>query len=177
MHQAAEFDEMMPVPTITGQAGSLNAKHGANLSRADFRNEMLEPRTFDLAGPRASKILVDYLDPLEAKLASVVGQAILPTLAFLVVNHLPRRRLTNIDDGAPLQMVRRYFRIHASSPKSGPVGSVAAFNNRSASAIASSRCLSSGNIIGVLSQNSRFICVVSGIFLGSIRGLPCPLFQ
>ena len=52
---------------------------------------MLEPRTLHLAGPSASKILVDYLDLLEAKLACVVGQAILPALAFLVVNHLSRR--------------------------------------------------------------------------------------
>jgi hypothetical protein len=51
---------------------------------------MLEPRELHLAGPRASKILVDDLDLLEAKLASVVGQAILPALAFLVVNHLSR---------------------------------------------------------------------------------------
>ena len=79
---------MMPVPTVTGRARSLNTKHGANLSRADFRNQMLESRALHLAGSRASKILVDYLDLLEAKLASVVGQAILPALALLVVNHL-----------------------------------------------------------------------------------------
>src|SRR5262249_51398206 len=109
-----------------------------------------------LAGSRTSQILVDYLDPLEAKLASVVGQAILPALAFLVVNYLPRRRLTDIDDGPTLQMVCRYFGIHASSPEPCSAGSVAAFNSRSASAIASSRCLSAGNIIGLLSQNSRF---------------------
>jgi len=82
---------MMPVPAVTSQAGSLNTKDGANLSRAYFRNQMLEARTLHLAGPRTSKILVDYLDLLEAKLASVVGQAILPALAFLVVNHLSRR--------------------------------------------------------------------------------------
>jgi hypothetical protein len=41
-----------------------------------------------LAGSRASKILVDNLDLLEAELASVIGQAILPALALLVVNHL-----------------------------------------------------------------------------------------
>ena len=89
--EAAEFDEMMPVSAVTCQAGGLYAKHGANLSRADFRNQMLEPRALHLAGPRASKILVDYFDLLEAKLTSVVGQAILPALAFLVVNHLSRR--------------------------------------------------------------------------------------
>ena len=89
-YQAAEFDEMMPVSTVTCQARSLNAKQGANLSRADFRNQMLESGAFHLAGPRTSKILVDYLDLLEAQLPSVVGQAILPALAFLVVNHLSR---------------------------------------------------------------------------------------
>lgn len=44
-------------------------------------------------------------------------------------------------------------------------------------AMVSSHCLSSGSIIGLLSQNSRFICVFSGIFLGIIRGLPSHLFQ
>jgi hypothetical protein len=90
-HQAAEFDEMMPVSAVTGQAGSLNAKDGANLSSADFRDQMLEPWALHLAGSRASKILVYYLDLLEAKLASMVGQAILPALAFLVVKDLSRR--------------------------------------------------------------------------------------
>ncbi len=52
------------------------------------------------------------------------------------------------------QMVRRYFGIHAFSPESGSLGSVAAFNNRSASAIASSRFLSSGNIIGCCHKTS-----------------------
>jgi hypothetical protein len=41
----------------------------------------------------------------------------------------------------------------------------------------SSRCLSSRNTIGLLSQNSRFICVVSGVFLGITRALPSHLFQ
>jgi hypothetical protein len=44
-----------------------------------------------LPGPGASEILVDDLDLPEAKLASVVSQAILSALAFLVVNHLSRR--------------------------------------------------------------------------------------
>jgi len=52
---------------------------------------MLESGAFHLAGSRASKILIDYLDLLEAKLASVVGQAILAALAFLVMNNLSRR--------------------------------------------------------------------------------------
>jgi hypothetical protein len=51
---------------------------------------MLEARALHLAGPGASKILVDYFDPLEAKLARVVGQTILPPLAFLVMNDLAR---------------------------------------------------------------------------------------
>jgi hypothetical protein len=63
----------MPVSAITGQAGSFNAKHGAHLSRADFRNQVLEPGPLHLAGSRSSQIFVDYFDPLEAKLTSVVG--------------------------------------------------------------------------------------------------------
>ena len=88
-HQAAEFDEMMPVRPLRARR-ELNAKHGANLSRADFGNEMLESRTLHLAGrerPRSSSMI--------STAGSQVGergrQAILPALAFLVVNHLSRR--------------------------------------------------------------------------------------
>jgi len=89
-HQPAEFDEVMPVSTVASQAGRLNAEYSANVSRADFCNQMLKARPLYLAGARATKILVNDLDLLEAKLASVVGQTILPTLALLVVNHLAR---------------------------------------------------------------------------------------
>ena len=78
----------MPVSAIAGQARRLYAEHGAHLSRADFRNQMLEPWPLHLSGSRAAQILINDLDLLNAKLASVVGQAVLPALTLPVVNHL-----------------------------------------------------------------------------------------
>jgi hypothetical protein len=43
-----------------------------------------------LTGTRAPQIFIDYLDLLEAKQASLISKTVLPTLALLVVNHLPR---------------------------------------------------------------------------------------
>jgi hypothetical protein len=53
-----------------------------------------------------AQILVDNFHLLEAELAGVIRQAILPALALLVVNHLPGRRLPNVNDSPPLQMIR-----------------------------------------------------------------------
>jgi hypothetical protein len=100
--QTTEFDEVVPVSAVASQAGRLDAEHGANLSSAHLRNQMLEPGTLHLAGSRTAKILVDYLHLLESKLTSVVGRSILPTLTLLVVNHLSRRSLANIHDGPSL---------------------------------------------------------------------------
>ena len=65
---------MMPVAAVARQARSLNAKHGAHLSRAYFRDQMLKSGTLHLSGTRAAEILVDDFDLLKAKLASVIGK-------------------------------------------------------------------------------------------------------
>jgi hypothetical protein len=44
-----------------------------------------------LAGTGSAKILVDSLNLLETQLAGVFGEAVLPSLALLIVNHLARR--------------------------------------------------------------------------------------
>ena len=130
---------------------------------------MLKSGTLHLAGAGSAKILVDNLNLLEAQLAGVIGEAVLSSLALLIENHLTRRRLPNIDDGPPAQVIRCNLRIHSCSSDFVPHGSTTAFNSRSAKAAASSRCLPSGNTIGLLSQKGRFICGVPGVFFGCIR--------
>src|ERR1700733_7788334 len=169
----------MPVPAIAGQAGCLNAEHGADLARANLRNHPFKSGALHLTGTRAPQIFIDYLDLLEAKQASLISKTELPTLALLVVNHLPRRGLPNINNRAPFQVFLRYFRIHCCS-SSVLAGLAAPLSSRSASAAASSCCLSRGNVIGLLSQNSRFIWFIafgSGVFFGVIRALPAHLFH
>ncbi len=146
---------MMPVSVITGQTGRLYAKHGAHLPRADFRNQMLESGALHLAGTQSVQ------DPrrLSRPAGSQVGKRGRPSriaAAGFRGCALPVRATTDeyrqrhdASDGLP------NFRIHASSPEPGSLASIAAFNSTSASAIASSRCLSVGNIIGWLSSNLR----------------------
>ena len=98
-------------------------------------------------------------------MAGVLGEAVLPSLTLLIVDHLARRRLPNIDDGSPAQVLLRNFRIHFFSSDSAVHGSTTALKSRSAKATASSHCLPSGNTIGLLSQKSRFICDVPSVFL------------
>ncbi len=81
----------MPVPAIARQSRCFDAEHGAHLPGTYFRHQMLETRTLHLAGAGAAQILVDDLDLLEPQLTGVIGETVLPPLAFLIVNHLARR--------------------------------------------------------------------------------------
>src|SRR6476661_9683713 len=107
---------MMPVAAITGEPRCLYAEHCAYLSSADLSDQVFKARPFHLTRPGTAQILVDHFDLLEAELPCVIRQAILPALALLVVNHLSGRRLANINDRTPLQMIRGYFRVHRRSP-------------------------------------------------------------
>src|SRR5947209_773813 len=109
---------MMPVAAIASEPRCLDAEHCAYLSGADLSDEVFKARPFHLTRAGTAQILVDHFDLLEAELARVIRQAILPPLALLVVDDLPGRRLPNVNDGTPLQMIRRYFRIHRRSPSS-----------------------------------------------------------
>jgi hypothetical protein len=66
---------------------------------------MLEPRSLYLTGSGTAEIFVDHLDLLKAKLTRVIRKTVLPALALLVVDDLPRRGLADINDRAPFQMV------------------------------------------------------------------------
>jgi hypothetical protein len=66
---------------------------------------MLEPRSLDLTGSGTAEIFVDHFDLLKAKLACVIGKTVLPALALLVMDDLPRRGLADINDRAPFQVV------------------------------------------------------------------------
>src|SRR5207249_5404932 len=162
----------MPVASVTRKARSLNTEHGAHLAGANFDDQTFEPWTLHLPGARTSEIFVNNLDLLKSELTGLIGKIVLPPLALQIVCHLNRRGLAYIHNCPALEVIRCYLRVHDWSP---PVyfaegsettecsetteGSetTAAFHNKSASATASSRCLSCGRIIGDVSQSGRFI--------------------
>src|SRR5207249_3348606 len=112
-HQAAHPDQVMPVATVPRQSRSLDANHGADFAAADFSDQALESGALHQAGPRASQVVVDHHDLLKAELARLVGQAILPSLALLVLKHLLGGRLPKVNDRPSMQPLIREFRIHS----------------------------------------------------------------
>ncbi len=85
---AAQFDQMVPIAAVPCQARRFDTEDGAHLPRTDVRHESLESRALNQARPRPPEILVDDHDVLEAELAGVLGQPVLATLTFLVVDDL-----------------------------------------------------------------------------------------
>lgn len=110
--QAAHFDQVMPLSAVPGQPRSFDTEYGTHLPGADFGHQMLIARTFDQATTRTAKIIINDLHILEAHLAGVIGEPVLPPLAFLVVHHLGRCRLADVNDGFASQMVRRELGMH-----------------------------------------------------------------
>src|SRR5690242_19758905 len=79
-HQAAEFEQMVPVAAITSEPGGVEAQHGANLSGTQPCNQSFE------AGPRhhptggTAEIVIDHLDIMEAPLPRDINKLVLPPL-------------------------------------------------------------------------------------------------
>jgi hypothetical protein len=103
---------MMPDTRIASQTRGFDTKDRAYLSGTDLGNKPLESRAFDQTGPRAPEIIVDHSDVAEAQLSGTIYQAVLATLALLVMQHLARRGLTDVDDGSPPKVFISQFRVH-----------------------------------------------------------------
>jgi hypothetical protein len=72
-HQTAQLNQVMPVAAIARQARSFDTEDGAHAAGTHLGNQAGKPRTVNLARTGPSKILVNDLDLLEAKLASLVS--------------------------------------------------------------------------------------------------------
>jgi hypothetical protein len=103
---------MMPVTPVSGQTRGFDTKDGAYLSGTDLGNKPLESGAFDQTGAGAPEIIVNHSDVAEAQLSGTIYQAVLATLALLVMQHLARRGLTDVDDGSPPKVFISQFRVH-----------------------------------------------------------------
>jgi hypothetical protein len=104
---SAELDQVVPIATIAGQAGRLDAEYCANLATAHFGDQSLKPGTLHQPGPRAAQIFVNYSDLLKAQLTGSIREAILPPLAFVVVHHLTWGGLTDVNNRPPTGSINR----------------------------------------------------------------------
>ena len=111
--KAAELDQRMPVAAVARQTGGLDRKDRPGAALADRRQKALETRPGD-AGARAPEIIVDDHDILPAQLPRAFRKPILTPPAFVIVQHLVSGRLTNVDEGAARQVIRRDLGHHRS---------------------------------------------------------------
>ena len=117
--QAAELEQRVPVAPVAGEPRRLERHDGADPALADRRQQLLEARAGD-AGAGAAEIVVDHLDRGPAQGARAIGQAVLPTPALVIVEHLVAGRLANVDEGAAGEMVRRDPGHHRPPRRRGP---------------------------------------------------------
>ncbi len=102
--EPAELEQRVPVTPVAGQARGLDRHHRADPAFADRSQQLLEPGAAD-ARAGAAEIVVDDADLGPAELPGSLDQPILPSTALDVVVHLIDRRLTDIDDRLPGEMV------------------------------------------------------------------------
>src|SRR5579875_670091 len=111
--QAAQPDQVVPVAAVPRQPRRLDAKHGAHFASTDLSDQALQSGALHQAGPRASLVFIDHEDVRKAELACLVGQALLPSLALLILKHLFGGRLPKVNDRPPIQSLIREFRVHS----------------------------------------------------------------
>jgi hypothetical protein len=90
---------VVPVPAVPSQARSFNAEYGSHLPGADLGHQMLKARTFHQARTGTAEVAIDDLHILEAHLTGMIGEPVLPPLAFLVVEYLRRCGLADVNNG------------------------------------------------------------------------------
>src|SRR5262249_22187576 len=93
--------------------------HSSNFPQTHLGDDMLEAVTLDVAGGRATKVLIDDFDVLPAQFPQPRFHGVLQLLALDVVQHLVARGLTNIEDSFTLQMVWPNLVSHRLAPFRG----------------------------------------------------------
>src|SRR5271165_5753248 len=96
--KTTQLKQMMPVPAVAGEAGGVEAKHGADLAGAKPGDELLEARARHGAAGGAAEIVVDDLDIAKSVAARFINEVILAPLALEMNLHLRLCRLEDIHD-------------------------------------------------------------------------------
>ena len=105
--ETAQLQQMMPVPSVTGEAGGIEAKHSADLASAQPGNELLEARARHGSARGAAQIVVDDLNIAKSPPAGFIDEVVLAALALEMDLHLRLRGLAHIHDRLAAQDCRR----------------------------------------------------------------------
>ena len=85
-----QFEKLMPVPVIAGQARSVETHHKTGVAKADLGNELLETMTIHATSTGFAQVLVNHLDALRrpAQTDGAIDKAVLQLGALLMLTHL-----------------------------------------------------------------------------------------
>jgi hypothetical protein len=74
----SEFEQLMPVPIVAGQARSVEADHEPGVAEADLGDQLLETVALDAARTRFAEVLIDNLHALMGppQTDRAIGQAV-----------------------------------------------------------------------------------------------------
>src|SRR5918995_630836 len=84
LHQPAELEQVMPVATVAGEPGRIEAQHGSDLARTRPGDQPLEAGPGHRPAGGATEVVVDHLDLAEAPTTRDLDELILSPLALEV---------------------------------------------------------------------------------------------
>jgi len=140
---ATNFDQLLPLTTVSGKTRYFAGRHGADLAETDVGYHPLESRTRHRAGGRSAQVFVDHFNFLPPESTQSLPHGVLQLATLLVVNDLIGRRLANIQDGLPLEMLWLDFLTYRTPPprcRLQGVGSDALVADEPADSPLSDRC-------------------------------------
>src|ERR1022692_2700280 len=105
----------MPVPAIARQPRCLNAEDRAHLPIAERAQQAFKTGAV-CSRSGNPQIVVDHIDVSPAQRACTIDKGILAPLAFKIVLHLTRCRLTDVHTSPPGQMISGDL-IHGRPPR------------------------------------------------------------
>jgi hypothetical protein len=97
--ERTQFEKLMPIPIVAGQARGVQADHQAGIAQADLGDQLLEALSIGSPGAGFAEILVDDVDPIPgpAQADGSVHQIVLQARAFLMMPDLVYRGLAHVD--------------------------------------------------------------------------------
>src|ERR1700694_2936750 len=115
----AYVEQWIPIRAVARQPRDLDLQEEAEFFQWDARDQIFEPLPMRRGCTAQTEIGIDHIDVglMPPEFASTLAQCILQSQALLIVDHLLRRRLTNIHHRFAIEMVRLdEFRFHGSPP-------------------------------------------------------------
>jgi len=113
---ATDFHQLLPLATVARKTGDLAGRDRTHLPEADLRDHALKSSPHDQPGGGPPQVFIHNFDLTPPQLSQPRFHRILQLLALQVMEHLVRRRLTNIKDGLALQMLGANLLTHRPPP-------------------------------------------------------------